>query len=225
MRILLIEDNRDLAANIGEFLESKGHVLDFAADGVTGLHLASVNDYQAIVLDLMLPGIDGLDVCRRLREDARKITPVLMLTARDTLEDKLAGFKAGGDDYLVKPFSLLELEARLEALLKRTQMGAHQRALKVADLEFDLDTLVVKRSGKPVSLTPVARKILGVLMRAHHRVVTRAEIEQEIWGDDPPDGDVLRAHIYAIRNAIDKPFDAKLLHTIHGSGYRLAPDD
>jgi DNA-binding response OmpR family regulator len=222
MRILIIEDSRDLAVNIGEFMEARGHVPDFAADGVTGLHLACVNDYEAIILDLMLPALDGLDLCKKLRRDARKDTPVLMLTARDTLQDKLDGFSAGGDDYLVKPFALQELEARLLALSRRGASTAYNRLLKVSDLEYDLDTMLVKRGGRVLMLTPTARKILGLLMRAQHRVVSREEIEQEIWGEHPPEGDVLRAHIYAIRTAIDKPFTEKLLHTVHGSGYRLA---
>ena len=119
MRILVIEDNTDIAANLGDYLEDRGHTVDFAADGVTGLHLAVVNDFDAIVLDLNLPGMDGLEVCRKLREEARKQTPVLMLTARDALEQKLAGFQSGADDYLVKPFALQEVEARLAVLGRR----------------------------------------------------------------------------------------------------------
>ncbi|WP_147695369.1 response regulator transcription factor, partial [Vogesella mureinivorans] len=116
MRILVIEDNTDIAANLGDYLEDRGHIVDFAADGVTGLHLAVVNEFDAIVLDLNLPGMDGLEVCRKLRQDARRQTPVLMLTARDALEQKLAGFDVGADDYLVKPFALQEVEARLTVL-------------------------------------------------------------------------------------------------------------
>jgi DNA-binding response OmpR family regulator len=221
MRVLIIEDNRDLAANIGQFFENRQHTLDFAEDGVTGLHLAIVNDYDVIVLDLMLPGIDGVVLCRRLREDANRSTPVLMLTARDTLSDKLGGFAAGADDYLVKPFSLHELEVRLIALKRRAAHSCSTKLLTVCDLEFDLDTLIVKRAGRTIELTTTTRTILGLLMRASHRVVSRAEIEREIWGDDPPNSDALRSHIHAIRNAIDKPFSVKLLHTVHGSGYRL----
>lgn len=222
MRILIIEDNRDLATNIGDYLESKGHILDFAEDGVTGLHLATTTDNDVIVLDLMLPGLDGLEVCRRLRDDARKHTPVLMLTARDTLDDKLDGFEVGGDDYLIKPFSLLELEARLLALTRRSERSGQSHLLKVADLEYDPATLIVKRKGKTINLKPTTRKILEVLIRASPRVVGRAEIEAKVWHDEPPVGDALRAHIYMIRNAIDKPFDVKLVHTVHGAGYCLA---
>jgi DNA-binding response OmpR family regulator len=225
MHILIIEDNRDIMDNITQYLERKGHILDFAGDGVTGLHLATVNSYDVIVLDLMLPGMDGLDVCRKLRHEAMLNTPVLMLTARDSLDDKLAGFEAGGDDYLVKPFALAELEARIKSLTRR--MERHDTiALKVADLEFDTSTLKISRAGHAIQLRPITRRILLMLMKNTHRVVSRSEIEHAVWEEHMPDGDTLRAHIYAIRNAIDKPFEKKLLYTVHGTGFRLhAPDE
>ena len=222
MRILVVEDHRDIAENIGDYFTPKGHEIDYAADGITGLHLAVTQDYDVIVLDLMLPGLDGLSVCRKLREEARKSTPVLMLTARDQLDNKVQGFRAGADDYLVKPFALKELEVRLEALSRRAGGAAATRALKVADLEFDPDTQTVKRAGRKLDLNPSLRTLLGVLMANTHRVVRRSELEAALWGDDPPDADVLRAHIYALRTAIDKPFERKLLHTVHGTGYRLS---
>lgn len=225
MRILIVEDHRDIAENIGDYLAPKGHEIDFAADGVTGLHLAVTNDYDVIVLDLMLPALDGLAVCRRLREDAKSDTPVLMLTARDRLDDKVEGFQSGADDYLVKPFALKELEIRLEALRRRSQSAVASRVLKVGDLEFDPDTQVVRRAGRRLELNPSLRRLLGLLMANAHRVVRRDELEAALWGDDRPDADVLRAHIYALRSIVDKPFDAKLLHTIHGTGYRLSADD
>jgi DNA-binding response OmpR family regulator len=224
MRILIIEDNRDILGNITQYLESKGHLLDFAGDGITGLHLATVNQYDVIVLDLMLPGIDGLDVCRKLRQEAMLNTPVLMLTARDSLEDKLAGFEAGGDDYLVKPFALAELEARIKSLTRRMERQ-DPVVLKVSDLEFDTSTLKITRNGHQVHLRPITRKILLILMKNSHRVVSRSEIEHAIWEENMPDGDSLRAHIYAIRNAIDKSYKQKLLHTIHGTGFRLHADE
>lgn len=220
MHILLIEDNPDLAANISDYLAAHDHVIDFAGDGVTGLHLGVVNSYDAIILDVRLPGIDGLTLCQKLRKEARRNTPVLMLTARDTLNDKLEGFKAGADDYLVKPFSLEELEARLHALVRRMQHAANR--LQVADLVLDIDTQEVRRGGHLIELTPIAFRLLGLLMRESPRVVTRRQVEQELWGDDPPDSDAVRAHIYALRSAIDKPFAVKLLHTVHSTGYRLA---
>ncbi|WP_455205606.1 response regulator transcription factor [Kaarinaea lacus] len=220
MRILIIEDNTDLAANIFDFLEEKGHTLDAAADGITGLHLAVVNDYDAIVLDISLPGMNGLAVCKKLREEAEKQTPILMLTARDTLDDKLAGFGMGADDYLVKPFALQELEARLLSLQRRNT-GAHARRLNVSDLSFDLDTLTVKRQDKPIALTPTGLKILELLMRKSPHVVSRREIEHILWGDEPPDSDAIRSHMHTLRVAIDHPFDKALIHTVHGIGFRL----
>lgn len=221
MQVLLIEDNADLSANVWDYFESKGHGMDAAGDGVTGLHLAIVNDYDAIVLDLSLPAMDGLEVCRRLREDAGKSTPVLMLTARDTLQDKLEGFRSGADDYLVKPFALEELEARLRALTRRAKPNHAARTLSVADLTFDLQSLRVRRAGRPITLTPTGLKILEALMRTPERVVARRELERKLWGDSPPDSDALRAHVHALRAAIDKPFDMPLLHTVHGIGYQL----
>lgn len=224
MRILVIEDNEDLAANIMEFLSARGHVMDSATDGVTGLHLAVVNDYDAIVLDLMLPGIDGLDLCARLRGEADKQTPILMLTARDTIDDKLAGFSSGADDYLIKPFSLLELEARLAALGNRGPRRS-QHVLRVGDLTLNLDTWQADRAGERITLTPTALRLLETLMRASPRLVRRAELEAAIWGDHPPDSEALRTHIHALRAAIDKPFDTALLQTVPTMGYRLIDPD
>jgi DNA-binding response OmpR family regulator len=224
MRILVIEDNSDIAANLGDYLEERGHTVDFAADGVTGLHLAVVNDFDAIVLDLNLPGMDGLEVCRKLRQDARKQTPVLMLTARDALESKLDGFEAGADDYLVKPFALQEVDARLTVLLRRGK-GPQSRILNVADLEYNLDTLEVRREGRLLQLNPTALKILQSLMESSPSVVTRQELETRVWGEELPDSDSLRVHIHGLRAAVDKPFPKPLIQTRHGIGYRIADPD
>ncbi len=225
MRILIIEDNRDIAANLGDFLSDRGHEVDYAYDGVTGLHLAVVNEFDAIVLDLALPGMDGLDVCRKLREDGRKDTPVLMLTARDQLDDKLSGFESGADDYLVKPFELKEVEARLTVLARRGQR-VKPRQLEVGDLFFNLETLTVKRAGKSIDLNPIGLKLLEKLMAASPAVVTRRELEHHVWGEELPDSDSLRVHIHSLRAAIDKPFDSHMIQTRHGIGYCLvAPDE
>jgi DNA-binding response OmpR family regulator len=224
MHVLIIEDNPDIAANIGDFLEDKGHTVDFAGDGVTGLHLAVVNSFDAIVLDLQLPGMDGLDVCRKLREEAGKDTPVLMLTARDRLEDKLAGFETGADDYLVKPFALQEVEARLDVLSRRGRHRA-RRVLQVGDLQFNQDTLTVQRGKAEIELNPIGLKLLRCLMEASPSVVTRAELEKEVWGEEMPDSDSLRVHIHSLRSQIDKPFGSKMIQTRHGIGYRLMESD
>lgn len=222
MHVLLVEDHPDLAANLGDFLGSHGHRVEVAADGPSGLRLAQAQRYDAIVLDRLLPGLDGASVCRQLRGSAGTQVPVLMLTALDTVNDRVEGLRAGADDYLVKPFAMVELLARLEALHRRATGANGERVLAVADLEFDLDTLIARRAGEAISLTPALRKLLETLMRESHRVVAREELERRLWGDSPPEGDVLRAHMYALRVAIDKPWPKKLLHTIHGSGYRLA---
>jgi len=221
MRILVIEDNKDIAANLGDYLEDHGHTVDFAADGVTGLHMAVVHEFDAIVLDLNLPGMDGLDVCRKLREDARKQTPVLMLTARDSLDNKIAGFESGADDYLIKPFALQEVEVRLNALVRRGK-GPQSRVLEVADLEYDLDTLEVRRAGKLLQLNPTGLRILQALMSASPAVVTRQDLETRVWGEELPDSDSLRVHIHGLRAVIDKPFAVPLIQTRHGIGYRIA---
>ena len=221
MKLLVIEDNRDIAENIADYFEPQGHQLDFATDGQQGLNLALQGDFDVIVLDLMLPRMDGYTVCQRLRA-AHNATPVIMLTARDQLGDKLEGFDAGADDYLVKPFSVKELEARLKALLKRLQQFGQHPVLQVADLTFDTNTLQVSRADRLLDLTPTQRKLLLCLMQHSPNVVKRAELEALLWGDEPPDRDILRTHIYSLRNLIDKPFAVKLLHTVHGLGYRLA---
>jgi DNA-binding response OmpR family regulator len=226
LHLLLIEDNHDLAANIGEFLESRGNIVDYATDGLTGLHLTTVNHYDAVVLDLGLPGMDGVALCRRLRDDARNPVPVLMLTARDTERDKLAGFEVGADDYLTKPFSSPELLARLQALVRRAAGTTITRVLRVADLSLHLDTLVARRRERRLDLTPLTLRLLQHLMGASPRVVARAEVERVLWGNDPPDSDAaLRGHIHALRQAIDRGEPVRLLHTVHGVGYRLAEDD
>jgi DNA-binding response OmpR family regulator len=220
--VLLIEDNRGIAEMVGEFLERRKYSLDYAGDGVTGLRLAAQNSYDVVVLDLMLPGMDGLEVCRRLRSETKKATPVLMLTARDTLEDKVAGLDAGADDYLVKPFEIRELEARIRALIRRDRRQVSAEVLRVADLVLDTATLRATRAGKELNLSPIGLKLLAILMREAPRVVSRRDIEREVWGDLLPDSDTLRSHLYNLRKVIDKPFEKSLLHTIHSAGYRLA---
>ncbi|KJK01722.1 response regulator transcription factor [Pseudomonas sp. PDM18] len=223
MRILLVEDNRDILANMADYLGLKGYTVDCAQDGLSGLHLAATSHYDLIVLDVMLPGLDGFTLCRRLREDARRDTPVIMLTARDQLDDRLQGFRSGADDYLLKPFALSELAARIEAVLRRSQ-GGGRRELQVADLSYNLDTLEVNRAGKPLKLNPIGLKLLAVLMQKSPHVVRRDVLEEAVWGDDCPDSDSLRSHVHQLRQVIDKPFGSSLLHTVHGVGYKLAEE-
>ncbi len=219
-RVLVIEDNTDIAMLLVDFFTDRGHIADCAHVGLTGLHLAASGEHDVIILDLALPGLDGLELCQQLRSVKHATVPILMLTARDSLDDKLTGFAAGADDYLVKPFELLEVYARVQALWRRSLLS-NRSSLEVADLSLNLETLEASRAGQPIRLNPVPLKILRLLMENTHRVVTRREIESFVWGDEPTESDSLRTHISALRTAIDKPFTCKLLHTIHGVGYRL----
>jgi DNA-binding response OmpR family regulator len=223
MRILIVEDNRSIVLSLVEYLEGRGHIVDTAGDGLKGLTMALNNQYDVIVLDIMLPRIDGLEVCRRLREEAELPTPILMLTARDTVEDKLRGFDSGADDYLVKPFALAELEARLNVLQKRTR-GTTPTALRVGSLQIDAARHQATREGKLLELTPTGMKLLMTLTRAYPATVSRGELERAVWGELPPDSDALRTHIHTLRQTLDKPFAKPMLMTVHGVGVRLVSD-
>ena len=223
IRALIVEDNRDICANIAAYLEKSGYVLDFAHDGVTAMNLALANPFDVIVLDLMIPRMDGITFCQRLRADAQIETPVLMLTARDTLDDRLRGFDAGADDYLVKPFALQELHARLRALYKRSRRNG-DNLLTVGDLTLNRSTLQVHRAGRRVEINPAGIKLLRRLMEESPSVVNRDDLETLLWADERPDGDALRSHMYKLRQSIDRPFDMPLIHTVHRIGYRIAED-
>jgi DNA-binding response OmpR family regulator len=221
--ILLVEDHPALAETVGDFLEARGYTVDFAADGLLALQLATSEHFDAIVLDLMLPGLNGLEVCRRLRREAQLTTPILILTARDQLDDKLKGFEVGADDYLVKPFDLPELVARIEALLRR---GRGMTSIyRVGDLTMNLETMEVERAGVEIKLSKTLFDILRILLRESPKVVPRETIERELWGDDLPDSDTLRSHLYNLRKAIDRPFEQPLIETLAGRGYRLRGPD
>ncbi|PKH24160.1 DNA-binding response regulator [Pseudomonas sp. 43NM1] len=220
MRILVVEDHKDILANISEYFTLKGYEVVGALDGLTGLRLAILGNFDAIILDLMLPGMDGNHICKKLREDSRQHVPVLMLTARDQLEDRLAGLSVGADDYIVKPFALSELVARVEAVAWRST-GMRKNVLKVHDLTYDLDSLEVRRAGTLLKLNQTGRVLLELLMRKSPSVVKRKEFEQALWGDNTPESDSLRSSLYTLRKIIDKPFDLTLLHTVHGMGYKL----
>ena len=221
MRILVIEDNKDILANILDYLELKGYITDCAQDGLSGLHLANTKTFDLILLDIMLPGIDGFQVCQRLRNEGRCETPIIMLTAKDALEDRLRGLNSGADDYLIKPFALSELSARIEAVLRRSS-GNRVHILQVGDLSYDIDNLDVKRAGISLKVNPIGLKLLEILMRKSPSVVRREALEECVWGDDLPDSDSLRTHIHQLRHVIDKSFESPLIHTVHGIGYRLS---
>ena len=219
--ILIVEDNHDIAEMMYAFFERRDYTMDYASSGGVALNLLSDNEYDVVVLDLMLPDIDGIDVCKRARNELNVSSPILMLTARDTLMDKVSGLDSGADDYLVKPFELLELEARINALIRRKRNPVEDEILQVEDLTLNPGTLQVKRGDVEIELSPIGLKILTMLLVAAPKVVVRREIEQEVWGDILPDSDTLRSHLYNLRKAIDKPFEKKLLHTIQSRGYRL----
>ena len=221
MKILVIEDNKDILANILDYLELRGYIIDCAQDGLSGLHLATTERFDLIILDIMLPGMDGFQVCKRLRNEARCQTPIIMLTAKDALDDRLEGLKSGADDYLIKPFALSELAARIEAILRRSS-GNREKILQVGDLSYDIDTLEVKRAGVPLKINPIGLKLLEVLMKKSPSVVRREVLEQAIWGGSLPDSDSLRTHIHQLRHVIDKSFESPLINTVHGIGYRLS---
>ena len=226
MRILIIEDNPDIVANLYGFLEPKGYVLDSASNGYAGLGLAAQNQYDVVVLDVMLPGLTGIDICAKLRGELNNPVPVLMLTARDTLQDKEAGFNSGADDYLVKPFSMAELDMRLRALVRRAR-GEHRATslLRVGELTFNTDTYQASRAGTPLALTKTGYILLKCLMREAPSLVTREQLEHEVWGDHRPDSDALRTHLHALRQALDKPFAFPMLRTVPGVGYKLTASD
>ena len=220
LRILLIEDQRDIAANIWDFLELRGFVMDHAADGANGLRMSLDGGYDVIILDLGLPKLDGIDLCRALRQAGRD-TPVLMLTARDTLQDKLTGFAEGADDYVVKPFAMKELEARIRALYRRGRLQ-HGDLLHVADLVLDPIKFTVERAGQLLTLTRAGFVLLETLMRKSPNLVRHNDLAHALWGDGAGDIATLHTHLSVLRSTIDRPFKIHLLHTVHGFGYRIA---
>jgi two-component system, OmpR family, response regulator len=221
MQILIIEDDKTTAAYLCKGLKESGHNVDHAADGKDGLFMAMENDYDAIVIDRMLPGLDGLSVIRTLRA-ANKNTPVLVLSALGEVDDRVQGLKAGSDDYLVKPFAFAELMARLEALTRRTDGDSSQTALKVGDLEMDLLSREVRRAGMPIELQPREFRLLEYLMRHAGQVVTRTMLLENVWDYHfDPQTNVIDVHISRLRGKIDRDFDPPLLQTIRGAGYSL----
>lgn len=219
MKILVVEDNPQVAETIMDYLELAGHRLDCAYHGQAALQLLAEQRFDVIIMDVMMPRLDGLRTVERLRADGIS-TPVLFLTARDSLDDKLAGFRAGGDDYLVKPFAMEELEVRLQALALRGPRG-DVGTLSFGELEVDPASGRASRAGVELRLGKIPFRILSLLVKRAPQLVSRQELLDTVWGDEEPDSDALRSHIYALRNALDKPFETPMLETLHGQGYRL----
>ena len=220
MNILILEDNKDIAESVGEYFELHGFTVDYAMDGITALHLAITNDYDIYILDIGVPGLDGLGLCKRLREDANDHTPILFLTARETLEDKVKGFELGADDFMVKPFQLKELLVRVKAIHKRANPQVNN-SITIDELRIDQSTHEVFRNEQKIVLTPVGYKILLTLAMASPNVISREKLENTIWNDVTPNSDSLRSHLYSLRQKVDRPFDYPLIHTISKQGYRL----
>ncbi|MEM1436750.1 MAG: response regulator transcription factor [Pseudomonadota bacterium] len=224
IQVLLVEDNVSLAETVMTYLDIEGISCDFAATGTQGLELALAQVYQVILLDINLPRMDGLEVCEVLRRKGIDV-PVLMLTARDTIEDKLAGFDAGTDDYLVKPFELRELTARVRALSNRRSALAQRYV--VGPLVIDVSRREAFRDGQPLKLTPTGWKLLVLLAKESPNVVSRKAIETALWRDaEAPDSNALKVHLHRLRQQVDKPFSDQLIHTVASHGIAIrAPDD
>ncbi|MBL8687769.1 MAG: response regulator transcription factor [Rhodospirillaceae bacterium] len=223
MKILLVEDNERVADFVTKGLKESGHVVDHAANGRDGLFLASSETYDAIVMDRMLPGgIDGLGIIEALRKTGNK-TPILILSALAEVDDRIRGLRAGGDDYLTKPFAFGELAARLDALVRRSQPSGAETALSVGDLRMDLLAREVTRAGRPIDLQPREFKLLEYLMRHAEQAVTRTMLLENVWDYHfDPQTNVIDAHISKLRQKIDAPFDRPLLQTLRGVGYKIS---
>lgn len=219
-KVLLVEDNREVAGILFDYFECEGMELDYADNGELGLQLALEGSFDLILLDLMLPRMDGLTVCNKLR-DAGVNTPVLMLTALDNREDMLKGFQHGADDYLTKPFDLEILEARIQALIKRYRGQVASTVLQFSSLKIDQKTRQAFREDKLLALNPTTYTILEMLCQKAPEVVTRQELSEKLWQESEPNNDVLRSHIYQLRNQLDKPFAKPMLTTIPKIGFRL----
>ncbi|MGE5248574.1 MAG: response regulator transcription factor [Bacteroidota bacterium] len=220
MRILLVEDNRRLSDSLRRSLADDGYAVDTAYDGQDGEDLAQMTPYALIILDVMLPVRDGIEVCRSLRNKRVK-TPILMLTARDSLDDRVLGLDSGADDYLVKPFELEELRARMRALLRR-ESEDKSSLIKIGDLVLDPATHFVERAGHTISLTSREYGLLEYMMRNPNRLITRQMAEEQLWNYDAPvASNVIDVYVRRLRSKIDDPFEIKLIETVRGSGYRL----
>ena len=219
MRILVIEDEPKLADYLKKGLSEQSHVVDLARDGVDGLHLALEGVYDLIVLDVMLPGVDGFGVLAAVRE--QKDTPILMLTARDAVEDRVRGLEGGADDYLVKPFAFSELLARVQALLRRGR-SQEPTLLRLADLELDLARRRAQRGGRRLDLTAKEFNLLALLLRRHGQVLSRTTLAEQVWDMNfDSDTNVIDVAVRRLRSKLDDPYDTKLLHTVRGMGYVL----
>jgi len=220
MKVLIVDDNYNIAETIADYLGLAGMTVDFAYNGQGALQLLESERFDVIIMDIMMPKLDGIATVAKLRDELRCGTPILFLTAKDSLADKVAAFKAGGDDYLLKPFAMEELLLRIQALSSR---GVRQdvAGLTFADITIDSKSELVSRAGKAIKLSRIQFKILHLLIKKAPQMVTREEVISAIWGDMPPSSDALRSHIYSLRTALNSGFSDSRLETVHGQGYRL----
>jgi len=220
MKVLVADDDPDILSTIADYLELYGIAVDCAKNGTQAVNLCALNQYDVLVLDVMMPKCDGLSACKQIRASGSTV-PILFLTARDTLEDKIDGFNAGADDYLIKPFAMMELVCRIDALGKRISRQK-ARLLSVGELEMDLEHGNARRAGCTLMLNSIQFRLLRFLMSRSPQIVTREQLEQELWHSSVPESDALRSHIYQLRSILDKPFSFPMLETVRGRGYRLA---
>lgn len=224
MRVLIIEDEARIASNVKEILESANFVVDVSTTGEEGLYQAQIQDYDAIVMDWMLPDIEGVEICSRLRAEGNKST-ILMMTARNALEDKLQCFNGGCDDYLTKPFAMEELIVRVKALVRRKNTAPISQIITIGNLQIDTNLCKVKRGGKTIELAPKEFSLLDYLAQNLGRAIDRQELLEHVWGEEiDPLSNTIDVHIRYLRNKIDEPFKQKLIKTIKGKGYVLCRD-
>lgn len=222
--LLLVEDHYDLAATLCDFLQDHGFIVDHARSIQAAQRFISQQAYHVLLLDINLPDGNGYELCQWLRQECGLSIPVMMLTARDTLHDKLNGFAVGTDDYLIKPFDLWELLARIQAMIKRSRGEVAHVRWQTGDLILNTANQTVTRAGQIIELAPIQFRLLALLMRQSPQVVNRQAMMLELWGEEEPESDALRSHIYNLRKQIDKPFAQKLLHTVPGIGLKISLD-
>jgi DNA-binding response OmpR family regulator len=222
IRLLVVEDHVALATNLFEYFGTQPYILDFASDGLSALHLIATNEYDVIVLDVMLPGISGFEICRRMRCDVHCATPVILMTAKDQLQDKELGFSFGADDYLVKPFNLRELQLRIEALHRRHLGGANAATLHAPGITFNPGTLEVRTdNGMALELSGTAARIFEALIAAYPNFLSYEQLRDRVWGEREADMNTIRTHVYALRKQLQDNFKTSMIKTLHGRGYRL----
>ncbi|WP_159819042.1 response regulator transcription factor [Colwellia sp. 20A7] len=220
MKILIVEDDIAIMETIVDYLDLHGHIVDFAYNGVAAISQIKTQSFDVIIMDIMMPKLNGIATVERLRNEYLINTPILFLTARDSLEDKRKAFNVGGDDYLVKPFALEELLLRIDSLGERGQSG-NKQALTVGDLYYNLQTNSLYRNNEPIKLSKIQHQMMRLLMQKFPTVVSRQQMIEQIWGDEEPPSDALRSHIYALRKVLNKGINTNSVETLHGQGFKL----